>query len=388
MKERISERIRSLRYSVIREMSQRAAAHDDVITLGIGEPDFDTPESVSRRAYQDALCGHTHYTPSQGDPELLKALSDRIGRESGQPVSPSQILITHGGMGGLTAALRTLLEEGQEVILPEPHFPDYLAHIAFSGGKVNTLTTRFEDGFIPQPESLEKSITENSKILLLNSPNNPTGALIPGSVLDELAQIAVERDLLVISDEVYDQMVFSGEFQSISTRPGMAERTVVIKSFSKTYAMTGWRIGYSYGPTWIIEQMLKVVNYATACASSVGQRAALAALQADQKPFQEMRKAFARRIELVYDRLQKMEGIRALKPSGSFYIFVDISRITRDSRAFALDLLDKEQVVVVPGYAFGPSGEGCVRLACTVDRERLTEAMDRLERYLSSYTRG
>lgn len=357
MEKKISERVSAMRYSVIRDMGQRAAAYDNVITLGIGEPDFHTPEEISRKALSDALRGHTHYTASQGAPELLAALS---------------------------AVLRPLLEEEDEVLIPDPHFPDYIAHIAFAGVRLRTIPTRFDEGFVPMPETLETAITDRSKVLILNSPNNPTGAMIPGKVLDALAEVAVRQDLIVVSDEVYDGMVYGEPFQSIASRPGMAERTVVIKSFSKNYAMTGWRVGYCRGPEWIIGQMLKVVNYSTACASSVGQRAALHALTADPAPFEAMREAFSRRVSLVSSRLERMPGIRCLPPSGAFYIFVDVSAYKVDSLSFALDLLDKEQVVVVPGFAFGPSGEGWVRIACTVDEERLSEAMDRLERYLSA----
>lgn len=387
MKEKISERVSSLGYSVIRDMGQRAAAFEEVITLGIGEPDFHTPETISRRALEDAAAGHTHYTPSQGDPELLAALSEKLSEETGETIPPSRILVTHGGMGALAAVLRTLLEEGQEVLLPQPHFPDYQAHIAFAGGRVRHVATRFEEDFVLQPEALAAAVTQESKVLLLNSPCNPTGAMIPGETLDALAKIALEKDLIVVSDEVYDGMVYGKPFQSIATRPGMAERTVVIRSFSKTYAMTGWRVGYCYGPEWIIEQMLKVVNYSTACASSVGQRAALHALNEGPAPFAAMRDRFSRRVDLVWNRLVRMEGVRALKPSGTFYIFADISRYSEDSRTFALDLLEQEQVVVVPGYAFGPSGEGWIRIACTVDQARLATAMDRLERYLAGLKR-
>ena len=383
----ISKSIEDLRYSVIREMSGLAQGLPDLITLGIGEPDFHTPEAITQAAFQDALNGHTHYTHSQGDAELLQGLSRHIQATMGIELPPRQFLVTHGGMGSLTAAFRTLLEAGDEVLLPEPHFPDYLAHITFAGGTLNRVPTRFEDGFIPNPEELEAAITDNTRILLLNSPNNPTGAVIPGEVLDRIAEIAVKHNLIVISDEVYDALTY-GEIahESIFTRPGMDQRTLVIKSFSKTYAMTGWRIGYCFGPEFIISNMLKVVNYSTACASAVGQRAALAALDLDPAVIQGMKERFAARLDLVCTRLAAMKGIQVTRPQGSFYLFANIRPVLEktgmSSRDFALDLIHSKQLVVVPGYAFGEDCDHCIRIACTVDRETLNRAMDRLQAHL------
>ncbi len=381
----MSKSIRDLRYSVIREMAGMAAPMEGVISLGIGEPDFNTPTSVTEKAFEDARNGHTHYTPSQGDPELLEKLSTTITAETGTRVRPSSVLITHGGMGSLTAALRTILEQGDGVLLVEPHFPDYMAHITFAGGVAVKARTRFEDRFVPRPTDLEKAITSQTKVMILNSPNNPTGAVIPGDVLDRISQIAIKHNLFVLSDEVYDRILYEPPFESIYTRPGMAERTLVIKSFSKSYAMTGWRIGYCYGPRTIIEQMLKVVNYSTSCASSIGQRAAIAALDMDPSVVEQMKNRFAARVELVCSRLNAVDGVRVAHPGGSFYVFADISQITRQSREFAIRLLQEEKVVVVPGYAFGESGEGCIRIACTRSRAVLEKAMDRIEAFIGRY---
>jgi aspartate/methionine/tyrosine aminotransferase len=381
-----SKSVRDLGYSVIREMAALASTFEDVISLSIGEPDFDTPAAITEKAFEDAKNGHTHYTASQGDPELLEKLAATITTTTGSHhVMPSSILITHGGMGALTAALRTLLEQGDHVLLVEPHFPDYMAHIAFAGGVPIKVSSKFEDNFVPSPEDIESAITPKTKVIILNSPNNPTGAVIPGDIFDSIAQIAIKHNLVVISDEVYDQILYETPFETISTRPGMAERTLIIKSFSKSYAMTGWRIGYCYGPQSLISQMLKVVNYSTACASSIGQRAAIAALELDPSVVEQMKARFEARIELVYSRLKTMRGIRVFKPKGSFYVFVDISQLTMQSRKFALQLLEQKQVVVVPGYAFGASGEGCFRIACTQSRAILEEAMNRIEEFIGCY---
>lgn len=382
----ISKSIQDLRFSVIREMELLAAKLDNVISLGIGEPDFDTPAIIIEKAYEGAKAGHTHYTPSQGDPELLNKLAETINKTTSPKVSPSSIVIASGGMCALTAALRTLLEQGEHVLLVEPHFPDYMAHIALAGGVAVKVPSTFENGFVPRPEDIEKVITPKTRAIILNSPNNPTGAVIPGNVLDSIALIANRHNLVVISDEVYDRILFDKQpFESIYTRPGMAERTLVVKSFSKTYAMTGWRVAYCYGPRSLIEQMVKVINYSTACACSVSQRGAIAALDVDSSIVEQMKNRFKARAELVCSRLNTMKGVKVLKPNGSFYVFVDISQITMQSRKFALRLLEEQKVVVVPGYAFGDSGEGCFRIACTRSRSTLEEAMNRIESFIKSY---
>lgn len=360
-----------------------AVKQRDVVNLSIGEPDFDTPQAIIERGFEDALNGHTHYTASQGDPELLEKLSEQICRETAQPVTPSSILVTHGAMGALTSALRTLLDPGEEAILIEPHFPDYAAHVILAGGQVVSVPARFEGNFIPRADDIEKAVTPSSKVIVLNSPNNPTGAVLPGNLLDSIADIAKSHDLMVISDEVYEKLLFEGKHDSIYNRSGMEERTLVIKSFSKSHAMTGWRIGYCYGPQMLIDEMLKVVNYSTACASSVGQRAAIAALELGLTDVARFRRIFFERMNLVHERLCAMPGIRAVKPQGGIYVFASIEGVMTDSRKFAIELLKESGVVVIPGYAFGKSAEGCIRIACTQDISLLQEGLDRLEAFVT-----
>lgn len=383
MENRIAEVVRRLRPSPIREMSLRAAQLDNVISLGIGEPDFNTPGEISQSALQDAIEGATHYTPSQGDPELLMALQAYLNRHFGYGLSTDEILITMGGMGALTAYFRTVLNPGDEVLVAEPHFPSYRPHIEWAGGRVAYVPTTFDQGFVLTAEAVERAITPRAKVLLINSPNNPTGAVVPGRTLDELASLAEEQDLLVVSDEVYDKLLFDElKHESIVTRPGMRERTVVIGSFSKAFAMTGWRIGYAFGPEWLMKEMMKVVMFYTSCASSVSQRAALAALKQDPSVVGAMVEEFRLRRDLVYEALCRMPGVDVNKPAGTFYMFPNIENITTDAEKFALDLLDQERVVVVPGNAFGPSGVGCVRIAFTVHRHLLAKAMERLARFI------
>lgn len=380
----ISKNIQSLRYSVIREMSQIAAQYEDVISLGIGEPDFDTPAPIIEKAFEDARKGHTHYTHAKGDPQLIEKLSASLSKDLGKTVPPECIIITHGAMNGLANAFRTLMDPGDEIIVVEPHFPDYLAHITLAHAVPKYVPSGFDKGFLPDPADIEAAVTSKTKIILINSPNNPTGTVIPKSLLDEIAAIAKAHNLCVVSDEVYDRISFEGRAASIYNCPGMENHSLVINSFSKTYAMTGWRVGFAYGPQPVIDQMVKVGNYAIACASSVSQRAALAALDTPDEVIKEMSGTFERRMDLVCSRLEAMPGVRVNRPKGSFYVFADISSITNQSRQFALDLIKEEKVVVVPGYPFGLSCEGCIRIACTIGKERLSEAMDRLERFLAA----
>jgi len=385
MKSKISTAVSQIPLSGIREMWQRAAQYDSFISLGIGEPDFNTPKEICNQALQDALEGATHYTQSQGDAELLKAIQVYLHERLGEDFSTRQIVVTTGGVGGLTSFFRTVLNPGDEVLLPDPYFPPYRHHIEWVGGRAVHVQTRFENGFVPTPQALEAAITPQTKVLLLNSPNNPTGAVIPAEKLNDIARIAIEKDLLVLSDEVYERLLFDGlTHESIRTRPGMEERTVVVHSFSKSFAMTGWRIGYAFGPEWLIESMIKVVSSTTSCAPSVSQRAALAALRLDPEIINAMVEEFRSRRDYAYEILKTLPGVKVHKPKGTFYIFPDISQITQDSRQFAFDLLDKEQVVVVPGEAFGPSGKGCVRITLTVNQEVLKEAFERIQHFIST----
>jgi len=382
MKEKISKNVHRIASSVIREMALRASKYREVISLGIGEPDFHTPSPICRAAPADAENGATHYTPTRGDDELVQALREYLLRDRGIGLDQSAIIVTHGGMGGLTAGLRALLDPGEEAIVPEPCFPSYAAQIELANGVCVDVPTDFDNGFVVQADRIRAAVTPKSKLMLINSPNNPTGAVITGRVLDELARIALEHDLIVISDEVYDHLVYGGTHDSIYTRPGMAERTLVVNSFSKTFAMTGWRVGFSFGPSWLIEEMLKVAMFFTSCPSSIGQRAALAALKADRAVFAAMENEFEERCHVACERLRAMPGIRINPAAGSFYLFPSIAAITEDDKSFAMDLLDEEQVVVVPGSAFGPSGAGCIRISCTVGISRLSEALDRIERFI------
>lgn len=387
MNKKISSYVTAQRFSVIRDMVARAKAYNNVISLSIGEPDFDTPAFVCKAAMEDTIKGYTHYAASNGDPELRAALLKDICAKTGLPYEGKHLLVTTGAMHGLLAVMRTLLEAGDEVICPAPCFSDYTGHCGLAGGKLVQVPTKFANGFQPTLEELEACLSGKSRVLLINSPCNPSGVVLKPETLDMLADFAKKHDLVVVSDEVYDSITFNGKAESIVTRPDMFERTVVLNSFSKAFAMTGWRVGYAYGPECIMGEMVKVLSYSVASTNTAGQRAALYALTGPQDDFAAMREAYRRRTTLVAERLNAMPGVRCLAPEGTFYLFPHIEAAEADSFAFALDLLDKEQVVVVPGFPFGPDEtvKGCIRIACTVDEAKLNEAMDRLERYLNTY---
>jgi aspartate/methionine/tyrosine aminotransferase len=383
MRNFVANAVKSVPFSSIREMSILAAKYPEAISLGIGEPDFNTPESICRAALEDALKGATHYTSSQGEPDLLKALADYTASRTGLDLTPKNMVVTAGGMGALTAIFITFLEPGEEVLIPQPCFPAYISQVLWAGGKPVGVPSTFENGFAPRLEDLEAAVTSKTKALLINSPNNPTGMMFPEAALKEMADFAERHDLLIISDEVYERMLLDGQppLTIAATRKAF-ERTVVIHSFSKSFAMTGWRIGYVFGPEDLIGPLTKVVSSTTSCTSSVSQRAAFAALNRDQMIFDNMVESFRSRRDLVCDRLSKMDGIRFHKPGGAFYVFPDFGRYTEDSRSFAIDLLDGEQVVVVPGRAFGASYGSFVRISLTVNQTLLNEAMDRIERFV------
>ena len=386
MKHQPAERVQATRDSVIREMLARTAELGNVLSLGIGEPDFNTDARICQAALEAALAGATHYTQSQGIRPLLGALVETINAQHALGLEERHVVVTHGGTGALTAYFRTVLDPGDEVIVPEPYYLSYRPQIEWAGGRVVHVPTRFEAGFEVRVEDIEAAVTPRTKVILLNSPNNPTGAVISGPTLDAVADLARERDLLVVSDEVYDRLVFGDRrHESISTRPGMLERTIVINSLSKTYAMTGWRLGYAFGASWIVESMIKVVCHTTSAASTVSQHAALAALRMDPSVVDAMMQSFASRSQFLHESLRRVPGFRLNQPQGSFYLFPDISQITDDTYRFALDLLREERVCVVPGFAFGPSGKHCIRLACTIDQDRLGEAVERIGRFVANH---
>jgi aminotransferase len=380
----LAERVHQVPPSGIRKFFDIAATMTDVISLGIGEPDFDTPRSIIEAGVESLREGRTHYTSNAGTIELRRALAAHLERLYGVSYDPkTELLITVGASEALDLAMRATIDEGDEVILHEPSYVAYLPAISFAGGKVVHVATRFEDDFALDPAAVEAAITPRTKALFLGYPCNPTGAVLPDAVQDELARIAERHDLLVYSDEIYDRLAFgSYRHRAFSALPGMRERTILMGGFSKAYAMTGWRIGWMAAPAAIIEGVLKIHQYVIMTAPTVAQDAALAALLDGEPDVERMRVEYDRRRRLVVDSFNAM-GLATFEPRGAFYAFPRITSTGLDADTFATRLLEEEHVAVIPGSAFGESGAQHVRACYATSYERLEEAMSRIARFVA-----
>ena len=385
----VAQRVHQVPPSGIRRFFDIAATMTDVISLGVGEPDFDTPRVIVEAAVESLREGRTHYTSNHGTIELRTALADHLGRRYGVRYDPAtEILITVGASEALDLALRATCDPGDEVVLHEPSYVAYLPAITFAGGIVRHVATRFEDDFALDPAAIEAAITPRTKALFLGYPSNPTGAVLPDDVQDELAAIAARHDLLVYSDEIYDRLAYGGyRHRAFSALPGMRERTILLGGFSKAYAMTGWRIGYAAGPAPLIAAMVKVHQTMIMCASTIAQDAALAAILEAEPDVERMRAEYDRRRRLLVDGLNDL-GLETFEPRGAFYAFPRITSSGLDDEAFAERLLTEEHVAVVPGRAFGPSGVGHVRMCYATAYDQLAEALRRIGRFVERGRRG
>jgi len=380
----VSERVASVPPSGIRRFFDIAATMEDVISLGIGEPDFTTPEPILRAGIEALERGETHYTSNSGLMELRRAIAEHLDRLYGQTYNPaSEILITVGVSEALYLACAAILDPGDEVIIPEPCFVSYGPEVAFAGGVPVMVPTRAEEGWQVTAEAIEAAITERTKAVLLGYPNNPTGAVMSRERLNEIAAVVKRHDLLVISDELYDRLVYDTEHVCFPSLPGMYSRTILLMGFSKAYAMTGWRIGYAAAPAEILGMMRKVHQYTIMCAPTVAQYAALAALEVGEPYVEEMRAEYDRRRRLIVSGLNEM-GLTCVEPQGAFYAFPSIGVTGMDDEAFAERLLHEEKVAVVPGSAFGEGGKGHVRCSYATAYEKIEEALERIWRF----TRG
>jgi aminotransferase len=379
----LSDRVRSVPPSGIRRFFEIAATMTDVISLGVGEPDFDTPRSIVEAGVESLREGRTHYTSNYGTMELRRALAAHLERRYGVAYDPAhELLITVGASEAVDLALRATCDPGDEVILHEPSYVAYVPAIVFAGGRVVHVPTRFEDDFALDPAAVEAAITPRTKALFLGYPCNPTGAVLPPNVQEELARIAVRHDLLVYSDEIYDRLGYGTYHHRLfSSLPGMRDRTVVMGGFSKAYAMTGWRIGWLAAPPAIIEGILKVHQYTIMSAPTVAQDAALVALADGEPDVVRMLAEYDRRRRLFVDGLNAV-GLETFEPRGAFYAFPRISSTGLDSETFAQRLLEEQRVAVIPGSAFGPSGEGHVRACYATSYEQLQEALARIGRFV------
>jgi len=353
-----------------------------VVNLAIGEPDFTPPAHVINAAKQALSEGKTHYAPSAGIPRLCEAIAEKSKNDHNLEYDPNnEVLITIGATEAVFLALKAITSPGDDVLLLDPSFICYEPDVFLTGGKPVHVPMRKRDGFNLDVEAVMSHITKRSRVIIINSPNNPTGAVFSHDDLLKLSRLAVERDLVVISDEVYEKIAYNNaKHFCLATFPGMRERTVVVNSFSKTYAMTGFRVGYALGPPELIAPMLKVHQYSVACVDRIAQYAAIAALGGSQDFVRTMVTEFARRRKLMYARINEIEGLECALPKGAFYVFADIHRLKKNSIDFSNCLLDDGRVAVVPGCAFGKAGEGYVRLSYATAYGKIEEAMDRIER--------
>jgi aminotransferase len=379
----LAQRVRDVPPSGIRKFFDILATMTDVISLGVGEPDFDTPRPIIEAGVESLREGRTHYTSNYGTFELRKALAAHLQRLYGVEYDPkSELLITVGASEALDLALRATCDEGDEVILHEPSYVAYVPAIVFAGGKPVHVATRFEDDFALDPAAVEAAITPRTKALFLGYPCNPTGAVLPPETQAALASIAERHDLLVYSDEIYDRLAYgSYRHRAFSSLPGMRDRTILMGGFSKAYAMTGWRIGWLAAPAAIIEGILKIHQYTIMTAPTVAQDAALVALVEGEPEVARMLAEYDRRRRLVVDGLNAM-GLETFEPRGAFYAFPRIASTGLDGETFSRGLLEEEHVAVVPGSAFGPSGAEHVRACYATSYERLEEALRRIGRFV------
>jgi len=375
----ISQRAKNLPYSGIREIFDLAGKMEDVIHFEIGEPYFDTPLPIVDAALQAAKEGMTHYTPSAGIESLREKLAAKLTEELEVQFDPDEIVITAGGMEALLLTMFVTLDENDEVLLPSPHWPNYPAHILLAGGKYRKFKLERKNGFKPVIEVLDNEITDNTKALLINYPHNPTGAVLSKEDLEEIANFSKERDLLVYSDEAYESIVFDGkESCSIASQDGMKERTVVVRTFSKSYAMTGWRVGYLAAPKQLADKTAKLHEHTSACTSSVSQMAALAALELPVEIPLKMVKEYERRRDILIAELAQIPGLKVFKPRGTFYAFVDIRQFGIPSFDLSRLLLEKARVAVAPGSAFGTEGEGYIRMCFANSTENIRKGVKRM----------
>lgn len=380
---KVNSRAKSLSVPGIRVFANEVVQYADGINLTIGEPDFHTPEPIKEagmRAIRDNLTGYSH---NAGLLPLRQSVSKFFNEKYNFHYDPvSEIVITNGASEGIDSVVRTILEEGDEVIIPAPIYSAYEPLIHLIGAKVVYLDTS-TTGFLPDPEKLEALITDKTKAIVLNYPSNPTGVTLPKEQMDKIVKVLERNDVFVISDEIYSENTFSDQHHSFANYPEIREKLFLLHGLSKSHAMTGWRLGYVLGPAYLMEHVLKVHLYNAICASLPSQYAAIEALENCRDTPQEMNASYIERRDYVYNRLKDM-GLEAIEPSGAFYIFPSIQSTKLTSQDFAQQLLDTEHVAVVPGSGFTECGEGFIRISYANSLENLTEGLDRIERFVKT----
>jgi aspartate/methionine/tyrosine aminotransferase len=384
MRSLLSERARTLPYSGIREIFDLAGTMHDVIHLEIGEPDFATPQSIVAESFRAVAAGMTHYTSSAGVHELRTRIASGLARELGVAFDPDEVVVTAGGMEALLLATLVTLDPRDEIIVPSPAWPNYEAHILLAGATMKRLRLEESQGFAIDPDAVRRAVTGKTKAVIVNSPHNPTGTVLEDEQFQAIAKLAQERDLLVFSDEAYAGLTFDGRpFRSIVSLEGMKERTVVVRTFSKTHAMTGWRVGFLAAPRPVAERAAKLHEHTSACTSSVSQAAALASFSVPAATTAGMVREYERRRNLLADGLRRIPGLRVARSGGAIYLFVAVDAFGSSALDLARRLLIEERVAVAPGTAFGPEGEGYIRLCFANSAENLQEAVRRMEAFFS-----
>ncbi|MDO4265818.1 MAG: aminotransferase class I/II-fold pyridoxal phosphate-dependent enzyme [Eubacteriales bacterium] len=371
--------------SGIRKFFDIVGEMDGAISLGVGEPDFDTPWHVREEGIYSLVKGKTFYTSNAGLKSLREAITGFVKRHYGMSYDPEgEVLVTVGGSEAIDLAFRAMLERGDEVIIPEPCFVSYKPCAILAGATPVTIPLKEENHFKLQPEELLSHITDRTKLLFISYPNNPTGAVMEREDLEKIAQIVEEKDLYVISDEIYSELSYTGKpHVSIASLPGMRDRTIVINGFSKAFAMTGWRLGYACGPERILHQMLKIHQFAIMCAPTTAQYAAVEAMNKGDDDIAEMREAYNQRRRYLLEKFAEL-GIPCFPAQGAFYLFPCIKKFGMSSEEFAMRLLETEKVAVVPGSAFGDSGEGFLRISYAYSLRDLKRAMERIGRFVKT----
>ena len=381
MRDFTSDKIKEIKPSGIRKFFDIANTMEDCISLGVGEPDFDTPWHITEEGIYSLERGRTFYTSNQGLPELREEIAKWNKRKYGLDYSADEVIVTCGGSEAIDVALRACINPGDEVIILEPNYVCYEPDVLLAGGVPVKIKLKNENEFRLTPKELETAITDKTKILVTNYPNNPTGAIMTKGDLEKIAEVVIKHDLLVISDEIYSELTYSGKHFSIGALPGMRDRTITINGFSKTFSMTGWRLGYAMGPKAIMDQVKKIHQFVVMSAPTISQYAGLEALRNGDSDIEKMKKEYDKRRKYLLKEFDRL-GLPCFEPKGAFYIFPDIRKYGMTSEEFATDLLKKERVVVVPGTAFGDSGEGFTRISYAYSLDSLKEAVKRIERYL------
>lgn len=379
----LAEHVKGIPRSGIRDFFELVQKRGDVISLGIGEPDVSAPWAVREAAIYSLEHGRTGYTSNLGSLKFRNEIATYVEKVFGQKYgAENEILVTVGVSEAIDLALRAVLNPGETVLYHEPCYVSYAPSISLAHAKGRAIRTRAEDGFRLDPRAVAEAAS-GAKVLLLNFPTNPTGAVLSGKDLDALAKVCVEKDLLVISDEIYAELSYEGAHESIVTRPGMRERTILLHGLSKAFAMTGFRIGYACAPAPLIDAMMKIHQYAILCASTLSQEAGVEALRGAETTTTEARESYRIRRDFLRRRLEEA-GLKPTNPAGAFYLFVDVRSTGLTSREFALRLLEEEKVAVVPGEAFGPGGEGFIRCSYATALDRIEVAADRIVRFVGN----